>query len=161
MRPILSVRWAISPTRLSEVSMRTSELVRQYIEQNGPASKGVLESALGKCLPSVKVAVSQMASARVLTFTRKSGTYELTGEPLLMSCSNCKIEKEAWRMCNDGVCAICHMGKNLGRKAPGASKYFNMYPEWPEAIALNRIINMKRFTKSGLKPLLKELRACH
>ncbi len=89
-------------------------------------------------------------------------TYTIGTVSLLRTCIKCFEAKEVWRVRDDFVCAACHSSMKHGCRAnPGEKKAETLYPEWKEAVALNRIINLSRFTKLNVKSLVKELHACH
>lgn len=137
--------------------LRTSELILTHIQQHGPATIKEVESALGECDPMVHTTMHKMGQRGVLN--RKYRTYSVGSVPLFCTCFKCLTEKEIWRFKEYGLCSACHYATKP-RAPAGAKKYEVLFPEWEEAVAINRIINLPRFTKVRVKALTKELRTC-
>ncbi|EOW2077618.1 hypothetical protein ACNZ70_001943 [Vibrio mimicus] len=138
---------------------RTSELIFEYIKRHGSTGAAELKMELGTCTPTVQFTLGQMTKANVLALTKR--LYSIGSEPLFCTCRSCYEQKEVWRFKGDGRCAVCHLGdKGKSRAASGTQKHEQLYSEWNEAVAVNRIINLQRFTGVGVKSLVKELRAC-
>lgn len=137
--------------------LRTSELILAHIKKHGPATIKQIDEALGVCDPAVSTTMHKMGQCGVLQ--RGYRTYAVGTVPLFRTCPKCLARKEMWRFKEDGFCSMCNYA-DKPRAPAGTKKHETLFPEWNEALAVNRIINLPRFTKVGVKALVKELHAC-
>lgn len=140
--------------------MRTSQRIFDHISKHGPTDRKRLERALGSCEPAVSWILTKMVKTGILE--RDGYVYSLGSGTLFRTCPKCSKVKEAWCFKDSGICSTCSLGSFYATRAqPGEKKAEKLYPEWKPAVALNRIINMRKFSARKLKGLLRELRACH